>query len=239
MSRLDQKPMETRDMTEIRELETAAGFDGHASTWWTVDTYGTAWKPGAFQKSIDQRGTRVPVLWSHDPTKPIGRLSQLREDSHGLRFTANIVEKTQAGAEIMALLREDVPLGMSFGFKTLQERAPKESEWARLKYADDTDYFQSDEGKHRIRIKTETALWEVSATTFPANTAAAITAVRTGMNVLTLQSMIDAVRSGNADPQLMEQIAELAKIWKQRRQRDRNIEVALAEGGLLLGRWSA
>jgi HK97 family phage prohead protease len=200
----------------VEAINSDAGFDGYAATWMTVDTYGTAWKRGAFSKSIERNGSKIPVLWSHMPEKPIGRLTALEEDSKGLRFTAAIVEDTQAGAETMALLRNDVPLGMSFGFRTIQERIPKESEWARLQYADDTDFYQTDEGKSYVRIKTETALWEVSPVTFPANDQTSFTDVRAAVEADTLSTILEEIRAGTLNERHTALIDELVAAWGAR-----------------------
>jgi hypothetical protein len=60
--------------------------------------------PGAFATTLKDRDHKIPLLWQHDPQKPIGRNTGLREDSTGLRFDAQVVTETAAGAEAMALL---------------------------------------------------------------------------------------------------------------------------------------
>jgi HK97 family phage prohead protease len=210
------KPKIEYRVVAAQQLEDGPGFDGYAATWMTVDTYGTAWKRGAFKKSIEERGSKIPVLWSHMPDKPIGRLTALEEDSKGLRFTASIVEATQAGAETMALLRADVPLGMSFGFRTIKQRLPKENEWERLTYADDTDWFQSDEGRGHVRIMEETALWEVSPVTFPANTMTLFTDVRAAVEADTLATITEAIKTGTLDERSAVLIDELVAAWGER-----------------------
>ncbi len=222
---------------------TETGFSGYASTFWSVDTYGTAVKPGAFKKSIEERGGRVPVLWGHDPQKPIGRLTALSEDRKGLKFDASIVEATQAGAETMALLRADVPLGMSFGFRTIKQRAPKETEWDRLDYAEDTDWYQSDEGRSHVRILEEMALWEVSPVTFPANSNASFTDVRHAVEADTLATITEAIRAGTLDERSIVLIDDLVAAWGDRAEpeaetlsltpdkarRDRDVAIALLD----------
>ena len=219
---------------------TDSGFSGYASTFWAVDTYGTAVKPGAFKKSIQERAGRVPVLWGHDPQKPIGKLISLEEDRKGLKFNASIVEQTQAGAETMALLRADVPLGMSFGFRTIKQRPPKDTEWERLTYAEDTDYFQSDEGRGYVRILEEMALWEVSPVTFAANSDTSFTDVRAAVESDTLATITAAIKAGTVDERVTALIEELVAAWGERAepvetpltpdraQRDRDIQIRIA-----------
>ena len=38
----------------------AAGFQGYASTFWTVDSYGTAFAPGCFARSLAEPEARFP-----------------------------------------------------------------------------------------------------------------------------------------------------------------------------------
>jgi HK97 family phage prohead protease len=229
------------------------GFGGYAATWWTVDTYGTAWKPGAFKKSIAERGARIPVLAHHDPNQPIGRLTSVEEDRKGLKFSASIVEETRSGADIMALLRADVPLGMSFGFRTIKERPPTEKEWEKLTYATDTDQYQTDEGKSWVRVKEETALWEVSPVTFPANDMTSFTDVRAAVEADHITTLIQEIRAGTVTERATALIEDLIAAWNERAEpvaseqpltpdrarRDRDIAIAVAQiqgqYGYLLG----
>lgn len=229
------------------------GFDGYAATWWTVDTYGTAWRPGAFKKSIAERGSRIPVLAHHDPQQPIGRLTSVEEDRHGLKFSATIVEETRSGADIMALLRADVPLGMSFGFRTIKERPPKDTEWDKLTFAADTDQYQTDEGRGWVRIKEETALWEVSPVTFPANDLTSFTDVRAAVEADTLTTLLAEIRAGTVTDRTRDLLEEIVAAWGERAapvadeqprtpdkaRRDRDIAIAVAritgQYGYLLG----
>jgi HK97 family phage prohead protease len=217
------------------------GFDGYAATWWTVDTYGTAWKPGAFRKSIAERGARIPELAHHDPNQPIGRLTHVEEDRKGLKFSASIVEETRSGADIMALLRADVPLGMSFGFRTIKERPPTEKEWEKLAYATDTDQYQTDEGRSWVRIKEETALWEVSPVTFPANDLTSFTDVRAAVEADHLTTLLEEIRAGTVNDRSAGLIEQVIAAWGERAEPDaeeqpltpdraRQIAVALALG---------
>jgi HK97 family phage prohead protease len=227
------------------------GFDGYAATWWAIDTYGTAWKPGAFKKSIAERGARIPVLAHHDPNQPIGRLTSVEEDRKGLKFSASIVEGVRAGDEIMALLRADVPLGMSFGFRTIKERPPTEKEWERLTFANDTDQYQTDEGRAYVRIKEETALWEVSPVTFPANDMTSFTDVRAAVEADHITTLIQEIRAGTVTERTTGLIEDLIAAWNERAEpeatpltpdrarRDRDIAIAVAQiqgqYGYLLG----
>jgi HK97 family phage prohead protease len=153
------------------------GLSGYAATFWEVDSYGTALVPGAFSTTLKDRGHKIPLLWQHDPQKAIGRNTGLREDATGLRFDAQVVTETAAGAEAMALLRAGVPLGMSFGFETVRKRDydPKvDEDQLTFTYTPET-YRKNPEW---VTVIEEVRLWESSIVTFAANEAAVIDALR-------------------------------------------------------------
>jgi len=183
-----------RRTVEIRAEDIEKGISGYASHFNSIDSYGTAVKKGAFAKTIAERGSRIPVLWNHWADTPIGKPTELREDETGLYFNASIVEETEKGAEIMALLRSQVPLGMSFGFETLKSRPVEESD--TLDWSAAPDYFRSEQGRKEARVIEEVRLWEISVVTFPANEKAGINSVRATEQVAALVQLLEDLRSG-------------------------------------------
>ena len=175
-------------MAELRAADDGAGFSGYASHFWSVDSYYTAVKPGAFRKTIRERGERIPILWQHNPDWPIGRPSELKEDKTGLRFDAAISEATTYGRDAMALLRDGVPLGVSFGFQTTKSR-PATSD-------DPLDFGQVKAKPDEVQVIEEVRLWEVSLVTFPANEQAAINDVRAVAEADALRSLLEDLRAG-------------------------------------------
>ena len=76
-------PLEYRTF-DVRAVDPdRPGFSGYASTFWTVDTYNTAMAPGAFKRTLKHRGDTRVLLWQHDPDKPIGKTTTLKEDKTG------------------------------------------------------------------------------------------------------------------------------------------------------------
>jgi HK97 family phage prohead protease len=184
---------------DVRALDDGDGFDGHASAWWSVDSYGTAMKPGAFRKTLKERGDRIPLLWQHDPYTPIGKPDELREDKHGLAFKASVVTDVQAGKDAMTLLRAGTPLGMSFGFETVKSRPIEDADADKLDWSQAPAFYKNEEGREYARIIEEVKLWEISLVTFPANEAAAITAVRSEQELDALSSLLNALKAGPLD----------------------------------------
>ena len=204
----------TRDvqyrMAEFRASDDGAGLSGYASHFWSVDSYYTAVKPGAFRKTLKERGERIPILWQHNPDYPIGRPTILKEDKTGLKFDAAISERTSKGAEAMALLRDDVPLGMSFGFQTIKSRAATDD--------DPLDFTAYKAKPAEVQVIEEVRLWEVSLVTFPANELAGISDVRAQAEADALASLIEHIRAGTLGDEHAALVADLVAAWGERSQ---------------------
>lgn len=222
---------------ELRAAEDGAGFSGYASHFWSVDSYLTAVKDGAFKKTIRERGEKTPILWQHDAYAPIGKPTELKEDKTGLKFNALISEGTTFGKDAMTLLRDGVPLGMSFGFQTTRSRpATKE---------DPLDFSLFKAKPEDVEIIEEVKLWEISLVTFPANEMAAINDVRAVAEADALSSLIEHIRDGSLSDEHAALIAELVAAYEERaaagaetsattapdpdqaRRRERDVQIAL------------
>lgn len=194
-------------VTEIRAAQNGPGFEGYASHFWSVDSYYTVMKPGAFKKTVAERGAKTPILWQHDSWSPIGRPTELKEDKTGLYFNAHISEGTTYGKDAMALLRDDVPLGMSFGFQTIRSRSATDDdplEWGTYK------------GKAAdIEVIEEVRLWEISLVTFAANEQATISHVRR-IEPGTLSTLIEQMRAGTLSGDLEALVADLVAAHQER-----------------------
>lgn len=137
-------------------LETGQ-FTGMASVFGSlVDSYcPTIIHPGAFMKTLQERATRVKVLWQHNPDWPIGKPVSLEETAMGLKVTAQI-SKTALGTDAMTLIRDGVVDELSIGFDPIKFD------------------FEEVNGKE-VRNIRELKLWEFSPVTFAADPMARIT----------------------------------------------------------------
>lgn len=120
-------------------------------------------RPGAFAAQMKDPA-RVLILWNHDAAQPIGKITGLDEDGGRVRFTGRITEAVRAGAEALALIREDILDEVSVGF-----------EWGRWEETPMAD------GTTRV-VHTRARLKEISVVPFGAagqqatiQTAAAVT----------------------------------------------------------------
>ncbi|MCG2839767.1 HK97 family phage prohead protease [Sandaracinobacter sp. RS1-74] len=64
----------------------------------------------------------VPLLWQHDPSRPIGRVLGLSEDGHGLKMLAAVSPGCRDGEDALALLRSGAVDGLSFGYRVKSAR---------------------------------------------------------------------------------------------------------------------
>lgn len=232
-------------MADLRAADDGAGISGYASHFGSVDSYGTAIKRGAFRKTLKERGHKKSVLWQHDRYIPIGKTLDLKEDSTGLFFNATITEGTTHGRDAMALLRDDVPLGMSFGFETIKSRSIEDGD--DLDFTHAPDYFKSKDGKKQVQVIEEVRLWEISVVTFPANEQAAIADVRSLAEADAISSLLEHMRAGTLSGDQSALVAELVAAWDERaepeppnstplpdeharRRTQRDIEIAIALG---------
>lgn len=182
---------------DARVQSDSPGFDGYASTFWMVDSYGTAFEPGCFTKTLQERGARALVLWQHNPDWPIGHPTAMAEDDQGLNISASVNEEVTFGHDALALLRGGTPLGLSIGFRTLRERQATAAD--PLRFSINTPEWVKRDPTSAYVIQ-ETALYEFSPVSFASNDEALPSVVRSGLEANTLSLLLDDLRHGVLDP---------------------------------------
>jgi HK97 family phage prohead protease len=138
---------------EVKEMGEAGSFVGLASVYGNVDLGNDVVMPGAFTKTIHEKG-EVPILWQHDPREPIG-IGRISDSPDGLVIKADLALESPTAAKAYALLKKGVLKGLSIGYDAVR-----------------------DEIKAGVRHLKEVALWEVSLVTFPMNQMANVIAVK-------------------------------------------------------------
>lgn len=138
---------------------TLAGvIEGYASLFGVADSGGDIVQPGAFARSLAQRGAAgVKMLWQHNAAEPIGIWSSIVEDKKGLKVTGRLDLSVARAREGLSLIRSGAVDGLSIGFRTRNASTSKATGLRRL--------FDID-------------LWEISVVTFPMQTGARIDAVK-------------------------------------------------------------
>lgn len=130
-------------------------FEGYVAIFNTEDQKREIIRPGAFRRTLahwSQKGFNIPLLWNHDPDKPIGVILEAKEDDKGLWVRGRFLLELKQAQETWALVKANVVRGMSIGFKTIV-----------------------DEWKGANRHLKEIRLYEGSVTTFALHEAAGIT----------------------------------------------------------------
>ena len=121
--------------------------EGYASLFGELDQARDMVMPGAFDTSLRRRGVRrVPMLFQHDPSEPIGVWLDLHEDMRGLYARGRLIPEVVRARELMALLDAGAADGLSIGFRTVKGRV---------------------DPKTRIRKLETIDLWEISIVTCP------------------------------------------------------------------------
>ena len=156
---------------EIRTFDAnTRTFTGYASTFGGMpDSYGDVVAIGAFKRTLRERAGKIVMLWQHDITQPIGLWEDIREDGHGLIVRGRLVD-TQAANDAYVLLKAGAITGLSIGFSTVQSRLDPDG---------------------MTRILTDVELYEISLVTLPANDAARIFDVRTGVPMSATHAVLD------------------------------------------------
>ena len=140
----------------IKDLDVATGIvTGYFSQFNSIDLDGDVIMPGAFTKTIAERGPdsskpEIAYLWQHDTTKPLGKLLVLREDNFGLYFEAKMSDTTW-GEDALKLYRDGVITQHSIGYQVIK------SVETQMDMEEEVDQIY------------EVKLWEGSAVTFGAN----------------------------------------------------------------------
>lgn len=191
-----------RTSFELRATDDVDGFEGHAASFWSVDSYGTAFAPGAFKRTIKNRTDKIPVLWNHNPEHPIGKHLSLKEDKAGLYVNVGIADDGAEGSVFLKRLRFGVPLGLSFGFQTYKSRSAEDDD--PLDLTDAPAWLgKGKDARKQVEIITEVKLWESSPVTFPANTNSTIDDIRAArmeQQAEYLTSLLEEMRAGSLSP---------------------------------------
>ena len=134
---------------------------GLASTFGNVDHTDDIVHPGAFTKTIAEKGNNIRLLWGHDVNEPLGKIVKLQEKSDGL-FMEAVISDTSRGRDALALLADGAMDGLSIGFTPVK---------GGTKYT-------KDKAGNTIRHLKEIKLYEISLVSFPANEEARITSLK-------------------------------------------------------------
>jgi len=131
---------------------------GYASLFGEIDQARDMVMRGAFANTLATRGVhRIPMLFQHDPSEPVGVWLELREDHRGLYARGRLIPEVARARELLSLLRAGAIDGLSIGFRTVKGTIDPRS---------------------RVRRLVAVELWEISTVTFPLLAGARVRAVK-------------------------------------------------------------
>lgn len=158
---------------EVKEVAEDGTFTGYASTFNNPDLGGDIVLPGAFTKSLSKRpADKVKMLRGHDQSEPIGVWTDLAEDKKGLRASGKLIMETAKGWETYVLMKAGAMDGLSIGFRAIK------STFDRAKGA---------------RLLQELDVPEISVVTFPMNTRATVSAVKSEQADARARAIVSAI----------------------------------------------
>ncbi|WP_319796866.1 HK97 family phage prohead protease [Nitrobacter sp.] len=132
--------------------------EGYASLFGEIDQARDMMMPGAFAQTLKAKGLRrIPMLFQHDPSEPVGIWLELREDFRGLWARGKLIPDVARARELLALVEAGAVDGLSIGYRTVRGRI---------------------EPRTRVRKLYQVDLWEISIVTFPLLAGARVRAVK-------------------------------------------------------------
>lgn len=111
---------------EVKDIDAKKGIViGYFSAFGNVDSDGDIMMPGAFKRTIQDWGPkgkgRIKHLLNHDPSKPLGKIQELEEDSYGLKYES-LVGTHSLGKDYIKMVESGLIGEHSIGFQTLREQ---------------------------------------------------------------------------------------------------------------------
>lgn len=156
---------------KVNDIAQDGTFEGLLSVYGVVDLGNDRVEPGAFTKSIAERGGVVPLLWQHQINQPIGLL-QLRDTPKALEVTGSLVLEVAQAREAYALLKKGVLRGLSIGYEAIKHTM-----------------------QGSIRRLQELRLMEGSLVTFPMCLPAEVTAVKSIAEKRQLEELVSCLQN--------------------------------------------
>lgn len=162
-----------KDAAGFHETEDGSGiFEGYASVFGNVDSYGDKVIKGAFSKSLAKSfpndGAGIPCYWSHrmdDPEFILGKTVSAVEDEHGLKVRVSLDLDNPKAAAAYRALKAGAVNQMSFAYEVVDSHFVPEK---GAKFG----------GVNELR---ELNIFEVSVVQIGANTATSIDMVKSAM----------------------------------------------------------
>lgn len=138
----------------IKGISEQGSFEGMLSPYGNIDGGNDIVEPGAFTKTLQEKGNKVPMLWQHRPDVPIGELI-LEDRADGLWAKGQLLMESTIAKEAYLFIKAGIVRGLSIGYDAIKAPVVK-----------------------GVRHLKEIKLYEGSVVTFPMNEMALIAAVK-------------------------------------------------------------
>jgi uncharacterized protein len=169
--------MELRSVSEPERLITGIVAPYDEVTYLTGDPHGERMRRGAFTKSIQERGAKIPLLKNHDVTRKLGKSRCFREAPEGL-IGEFVVNPGEYGDALLEECRNGYLEALSVGFVPVRV----------------------ERGQDGAREILEAKLGEVSMVAVPAFEGAAMLSVRNAEHLSELLAPFANRPAVNLDP---------------------------------------
>lgn len=163
-------PEKKNQVVELKASDSGS-FEGYASKFGEQDQGGDVIERGAFSSSLLERpAPQVKMLWQHEPSEPIGRWTEIKEDTQGLHVKGQLLLDLPKAQECLSMMKAGILDGLSIGYQTVKAATSTQG----------------------VRLLKEVRLWEISLVVFPMLESAKITGVKDWTPRLTEQTLRDA-----------------------------------------------
>jgi HK97 family phage prohead protease len=102
-------------------------LSGYAAVFSEPDQARDLIQPGAFQTSLALQKRSLPMLYQHDPLRPIGRWTTLRETKYGLWVEGVLTAGVALAEDVAALIAAQALDGLSIGYRVRSGQAGRGS----------------------------------------------------------------------------------------------------------------
>lgn len=164
---------------KVAEGGTGYEFEGYASTFGNVDSYGDTIVKGAYAETIDleKRSRPVALRWNHyGPV--IGKWLEMKEDENGLYVKGSLTPGHSVAEDAAASLKHGAISGLSIGYAV---------------HEDDIEYENS------VRVLKKIKLFEISVVEEPADNHARISDIKSADSLKDIESILREVGGFSRD----------------------------------------
>jgi HK97 family phage prohead protease len=103
------------NVSDVKLASNARSFEGYASVFGGVDSYGDTIVRGAYADTLATRERPIKMRWNHwGPV--IGKWLDINEDDHGLFVRGELTPGHSVASDVLASLKHGSVDGMSIGF---------------------------------------------------------------------------------------------------------------------------